>query len=74
MTKYHVFCTTAELDVFTLVGPGIEAHSADGAIRKYAEKKLTAANGSYVAVPARSWKPVMVAVETQTRIRIGGEA
>jgi hypothetical protein len=43
----------------------VEAVSAEAAIRK-AEPKA----GTYVAVPARSWKPVTVRTETTTTIRL----
>lgn len=77
MTAYHVLrldlaaadSNTGE-DILALVGLGVKAHSAEAAVRTFLEAKP--ANGIYVAVPARSWKPTAVTVETQTRLRIGG--
>jgi hypothetical protein len=43
----------------------VEATSADAAIRKANPK-----DGLYVAVPARSWRPVTVRTETTTTIRL----
>ena len=46
----------------------VKAHSADAAIREVAEKGHLSAEqegGTYVAVPARSWKPVHLVAETK---------
>lgn len=43
----------------------VEARSAEQAVR-LAAAEIGA--GQYVAVPARSWQPVTVKVETQTRM------
>jgi ribulose bisphosphate carboxylase small subunit len=44
----------------------IDAHNAEDAIRQVATNR-TETSGTYVAVPARSWKPVQVtAVQTTT--------
>jgi hypothetical protein len=43
----------------------VEASSADAAIRK-----TITLNGRYVAVPARSWKPVTVTTETKTVLKL----
>ena len=73
MTKYHVLSVSSE-GALSLVGKDVAANSAEAAVRAYALKINTvSASGMYVAIPVRSWKPVTVAVETQTRIRIGGE-
>lgn len=54
-------------------GPGwrsikkVEARSADAAIR--AVLNGYTGEGMFVAVPARSWKPVTVKVETKTALR-----
>jgi hypothetical protein len=45
-----------------------DASSADAAIRKALETHP--ADGRFVAVPARSWKPVTVRTETTTTIRL----
>lgn len=44
--------------------------SAGQAVRKVAESKGA---GTYVAVPARSWQPLTVRVETETRLRVEEE-
>lgn len=46
----------------------VRASSANAAIRAVAEKK---GDGQYVAVPARSWKPVTVKVEQTTKVSFG---
>jgi hypothetical protein len=46
----------------------VEAASATAAIRSVVEKHGA---GKYVAVPARSWKPVKVTVEQQTVVKVG---
>jgi hypothetical protein len=46
-------------------GAPLEAHSGEAAIRKHA-----ADAGTFVAVPARSWKPVTVEVETTRQIKL----
>jgi len=46
----------------------IEAASARAAIRGYLG--TNGAKGEYVAVPARSFKPVKVTVETQTKLTL----
>ena len=43
----------------------VSASSAEAAIRQSVSDE-----GTYVAVPARSWKPVAVRTETQTIIRL----
>lgn len=48
----------------------IEATSAEAAIRKMIAGD-TDPNGVFVAVPARSFTPVNVKVETKTQVRIG---
>lgn len=42
----------------------VEAHSAEHAIRQVAKE------GTYVAVPGRSWNPVSVKIETTTTLKI----
>ena len=49
----------------------VEARSAQAAIRSLIEKGQAEAvtHEHFVAVPARSWKPVTVQVETKTALR-----
>lgn len=42
----------------------VQARSAEAAVRQLGKE------GTYVAVPARSWKPVTVTAETQTVLRL----
>jgi len=81
-TSYHVLKQTnasGATPTFQLVGLDLTAASGEAAVRAYAERAAKAGNdeqqatselaqGTYVAVPARSWKPVKVAVETKTSI------
>jgi hypothetical protein len=50
---------------WAIEGDAGSASSAEAAIRKIVKD-----GGTYVAVPARSWKPVQVRTETQTVIRL----
>lgn len=45
----------------------VETRSASGAIRDWLKDGST--QGTFVAVPARSWKPVTVKIETKTALR-----
>lgn len=45
---------------------GVAARSAEAALRAYSGLDA----GTFVAIPARSWKPVKVAVQTQTKITL----
>jgi hypothetical protein len=70
-TTYIVLKRLRELDtddpnpVWAILSAHIDASNAEAAIRKVAN-----GDGTYVAVPARSWKPVQVRTETQTVIRL----
>lgn len=46
----------------------ISARGAQAAIRSFLEG-VTEPEGVYVAVPARSWKPVQVKTEQQTKLK-----
>jgi hypothetical protein len=52
-------------------GPRQQAVSAEQAIRKAVAATETPDGATLVAVPARSWKPMTVTVETTTRVKIG---
>jgi hypothetical protein len=45
----------------------VEARSATAAVRDWLKDGET--EGTFVAVPARSWKPVTVKVETKTALK-----
>lgn len=48
----------------------VEAAFADAAIKAAAQKNGKPEPGEYVAIPARSWKPRQVSVETETKVRV----
>jgi hypothetical protein len=77
MTKYHVLRSTS-LTAWEVAAADVEAHSATGAVRGHITELLKQEGATpasaYVAVPVKSWQPTQVAVETQTRIRIGDVA
>ena len=53
------------------IGAHIEARSAPEAIRRTVGKLSGDAQaGTYVAVPVRSWRPVTVTAEVQTRLKL----
>lgn len=58
---------SGDLDGYKDMG-GTEATNAHAAVKIIAEK---AGAGTYVAVPATSWKPVSVTVESVTVIKLG---
>ncbi len=47
----------------------VDARSNTEAIRKFLGG-ASEPDGTYVAVPARSWKPVVVKVETSTKLKL----
>lgn len=73
MTKYVVLEETTDEDGvegWNIYDVGVEASSADGALRKALNGKGNLGS-QYVAVPMRSWRPQPVEVETQQKIKIG---
>lgn len=68
MTSYVILTRNEEKAAYTL-GPSVNASSAEQAVRKHAS---TAGAGTYVAIPAKTFKPVTVQVETVQRVTIGG--
>jgi len=48
----------------------IEAASPEGAIRKYLNETSGTGSGTFVAVPAKSFKPLTVAVEQVTKVTV----
>lgn len=55
-------------DDWTVAATTVRASSANQAIRQHLDTIDGDPAGVYVAVPARSWKPTKVAVQTQTRV------
>jgi hypothetical protein len=61
--------TTDLQDVWEVVGPPVESVSAEAAIRKAVDGDK---GGTYVAVPVRSWNPIVVKVETTRVLKLAG--
>ena len=74
MTSYEILrfheSVDDTADVWANAG-AVTASSATQAVRKHADK---AGAGTYVAIPARQFKPLTVHVETVQRVKIGGAA
>jgi hypothetical protein len=70
MTEYIVLATTdpeqPELG-YNRVGQ-FEARDARSAVAAYVKQNSKASGGTYIAVPTRSFKPITVATETQTKL------
>ena len=62
--------------VYEIAVAMVQANTPEHAIRQYAEAAKTEAgtSGTFVAIPARSWKPVKVTVEQQTVVKVGDAA
>jgi len=56
---------------YTIIARNVEAQSPAAAIRKHVESVKDGHGGTFVAVPARSWRPVKVTVEQQTVVKVG---
>lgn len=83
-TAYHVLKQTNARDAiptFQLVGRDLTAPNAETAVRAYADRAAKAGNepqrengelaeGTYVAIPTRSWKPITVKTETKTVVTL----
>lgn len=67
MTDYLIL-KSVEGGTWEVVG-STEARSARSAIRSRVDGKAETQEGTYVAVPSRSWQPVKVAVETKTALK-----
>ena len=68
MTEYVIFVQQEEAGTWSQVGQHVQARSATAAIRTLLCES-NSPHGAYAAVPARSWKPVTVKVETKTALR-----
>lgn len=74
MTAYVIFRLEGGQGLWRQGGANVEARSAAEAIRKTVENlDGDKQSGTYAAVPLRSWQPVKVGVETQTRIVLGAK-
>lgn len=66
-TAYVILRFNEATDEWSEYGDRVGSTSAQGAIRAHLTHRATDPTGTYVAVPARSWKPVTVqAVQTTT--------
>ena len=71
-TAYHVFrrsSTDESLDspvLYEPVAADVQAHSSADALRQTVKE-----TGLYVAIPARSFVPTKVTIETQTVVKLG---
>lgn len=72
MTEYLIFHASREDSTWTLIGQ-VQGRSARSAIRERldgtAQSSAHYGDGTYVAVPARSWQPVSVKTETKTALK-----
>lgn len=68
-TSYHIF--TADPEGHWEHSGSITATSSDAAIRTYASK--VEQDGTYVAVPVRSWTPRKVKVATKASFETTGD-
>lgn len=69
-TTYIVLRFNPETDEWAEHGDRVSASSAPAAIREHVSRTNPALIGSYVAVPARSWKPVLVRAIQTTVLKI----
>ena len=67
-TSYLVLSKDADKDWWILVGSYVAA-SAKAAVSAHVKDKDAKA-GTFVAVPERSWKPLTLAVETETKVKL----
>lgn len=71
-TAYHVLRRIeAEKPTFEVVAGRLPANNSEAAIKNYVESHK-GGDGTYVAVPARSFDEVVVKVETTTVVKLGG--
>jgi len=72
VTEYIILHASNEDSTWKLIGQ-VQARSAQSAIREridgVAQSSAHYGDGTYVAVPVRSWQPVSVKTETKTQLR-----
>lgn len=69
-SDYVILTFDEDTDGWAEYGDHLTARSTESAIRKHAERTGNK-EGIYIAIHARSWKPVTVTVETATVVKIG---
>lgn len=57
--------------VYDPVDTGIAANSAEHALRVWAETQTAGQGGMYVAIPIRSFRPMKLAFEQTTVVKLG---
>jgi len=57
-----------QANIYYVEAERIEARSARDAVAKYVRTNKIEAGGKFIAIPVRSFQPVTVKTETQTRI------
>ncbi len=67
-TDYFVFSKDADNDWWIAAG-SYTAASAKAAVSTHVKEKDAKA-GTFVAVPQRSWRPLTLAVETETKVKL----
>ena len=67
-TSYVILRAPENENGFKVLPNPVSARTAEEAIRKVAEG--TSTNGTFVAVPARSWRPLRVRQETQVKLKV----
>jgi hypothetical protein len=69
-TEYVILRFNDETNEWAEHGDHIRASSSSAAIRKHVDERKAEA-GSFIAIPARSFKATGVKVETKTTIKLG---
>lgn len=70
LTEYVILRFNDETNEWAEHGDHIRATSSTAAIRKHVDERKADA-GSFIAIPARSFKATDVKVETKTTIKLG---
>lgn len=71
-TEYVILQQSGDQGEFAIVAQSVRGHSAEHVLRQHASKPELPIQGTFVAIPARSWKPTTIAVETTRTVKIGG--
>lgn len=66
-TAYTLLQFDDETDQWKEHGDPVRASTSEAAVRKHA---AVMGAGVYIAVPQRSWRPVTVKIETQTKVTL----
>jgi hypothetical protein len=68
MTTYTLLFKEPDEELFDVLPKAYEAGSSDSAVRAAAADMQKA--GTYVAIPARSFDPVRIEIETNPRVKV----